>query len=312
MSKRMSRVIFGSGVLVRIFALIGAVVAGTGQSLAQGKPENWQLGFQKGVTPIAYQIESFHNLLLIIITLIALFVLALLVIVVMRFNEKANPVPSKTTHNTTIEVLWTVIPIFILIVIAVPSFRLLYAQHSYPPADVTIKAIGNQWYWSYEYPDSDVSFDSVMLEDAELEAARKEGFEAPRLLAVDNPVVVPVNKVVHVLVTASDVIHNWTIPAFGSKIDGVPGRVTQTWFKAEKEGVYYGQCSELCGIRHAFMPIAVHVVSDSVYANWLKTVQEDEEKARKVLLQAELKRRGITNVANTEINPDKQQTQVNR
>ena len=184
--------------------------------------------------------------------------------------------------------------------------------YTYPPADVTIKAIGNQWYWSYEYPDSDVSFDSVMLEDAELEAARKEGFEAPRLLAVDNPVVVPVNKVVHVLVTASDVIHNWTIPAFGSKIDGVPGRVTQTWFKAEKEGVYYGQCSELCGIRHAFMPITVHVVSDSVYESWLKSVQDDEEKARKVLLQAELKRRGIKNVADAESIQLDNKTQVNR
>ncbi len=312
MSKRMSRVIFGSRVLVRIFALIGAFIAGTGHSLAQGKPENWQLGFQEGVTPIAHQINSFHNLLLIIITLIALFVLALLIIVVVRFNEKANPVPSKTTHNTTIEVLWTVIPILILIVIAVPSFRLLFAQYTYPPADVTIKAIGNQWYWSYEYPDSDVSFDSVMLEDAELEAARKEGFEAPRLLAVDNPVVVPVNKVVHVLVTASDVIHNWTIPAFGSKIDGVPGRVTQTWFKAEKEGVYYGQCSELCGIRHAFMPITVHVVSDSVYETWLKSVQDDEEKARKVLLQAELKRRGIKNVADAESIQLDNKTQMNR
>ncbi|MGI9569390.1 MAG: cytochrome c oxidase subunit II, partial [Desulfobulbia bacterium] len=217
--------------------------------------------------------------------------------VILRFNEKANPEPSKTTHNTTLEVLWTVIPIFILIIIAVPSFRLLFAQYSFPPADVTIKAIGNQWYWSYEYPDSDVSFDSVMLEGDDLEAARKAGFEAPRLLAVDNRVVVPVNKVVLVLVTASDVIHNWTIPAFGSKIDAVPGRVTRTWFKAEKTGVYYGQCSELCGIRHAFMPIAVHVVEQPVYDNWLKTIADDEEKAKEILLQADLKRRGIKQIA---------------
>lgn len=296
----MSKVIFGSRVVTGVMALLGALFGWSERLFAQGKPEEWQLGFQEAVTPIMHQIHSFHNLLLVIITLIALFVLALLFIVILRFNEKANPEPSKTTHNTTLEVLWTVIPIFILIIIAVPSFRLLFAQYSFPQADVTIKAIGNQWYWSYEYPDSDVSFDSVMLEGNDLEAARKAGFEAPRLLAVDNRVVVPVNKVVLVLVTASDVIHNWTIPAFGSKIDAVPGRVTRTWFKAEKTGVYYGQCSELCGIRHAFMPIAVHVVEQPVYDNWLKTIADDEEKAKEILLQADLKRRGIKQVADAD------------
>ena len=293
----MSKVIFGSKVAAGVILLLGALTGSPERLFAQGKPEKWQMGFQESVTPIAHQINTFHNLLLVIITVITLFVLALLVIVVLRFNEKANPEPSKTTHHTTLEVLWTVIPIFILIVIAVPSFRLLFAQYSFPQADVTIKAIGNQWYWSYEYPDSDVSFDSVMLEGEELEAARKAGFDAPRLLAVDNPVVVPVNKVVHVLVTATDVIHNWTVPAFGSKMDGVPGRVSRTWFKAEKTGVYFGQCSELCGIRHAFMPIAVHVVAQPVYETWLKAVADDPGKANKILLQAELSRRRVKQIA---------------
>lgn len=296
----MSKAIFGSKVVTGMLAILGALFGWSERLFAQGKPVDWQLGLQDAVTPIAHQINSFHNLLLVIITVIALFVLALLFIVILLFNEKANPEPSKTTHNTTLEVLWTVIPIFILIVIAVPSFRLLFAQYSFPQADVTIKAIGNQWYWSYEYPDSDVSFDSVMLEDDEREAAIKAGFEAPRLLAVDNRVVVPVNKVVLVLVTASDVIHNWTIPAFGSKIDAVPGRVTRTWFKAEKPGIYYGQCSELCGIRHAFMPIAVHVVAQPVYDNWLKTIADDEDKAREILLQADLNRRGIKQIADAD------------
>lgn len=293
----MSKVIFGSKVAAGLILLLGALIGSPERLFAQGKPENWQMGFQESVTPIAHQINTFHNLLLVIITVITLFVLALLVIVVLRFNEKANPEPSKTTHHTTLEVLWTVIPIFILIVIAVPSFRLLFAQYSFPQADVTIKAIGNQWYWSYEYPDSDVSFDSIMLEGEELEAARKAGFDAPRLLAVDNPVVVPVNKVVHVLVTATDVIHNWTIPAFGSKMDGVPGRVSRTWFKVEKAGVYFGQCSELCGIRHAFMPIAVYVVAQPVYETWLKAVADDPGKANKILLQAELSRRRVKQIA---------------
>ncbi len=293
----MSKMIFGSKAAAGLLALLGTLMGSSERLFAQGQPENWQLGLQESVTPIGHQIHTFHNLLLVIITVIALFVLGLLFVVVMRFNEKASPEPSKTTHNTTLEVLWTVIPIFILIVIAVPSFRLLFAQYSFPQADVTIKAVGNQWYWSYEYPDSSVSFDSVLLEGKDLEEARKAGFNAPRLLAVDNPVVVPVNKVVHVLVTASDVIHNWTVPAFGSKLDGVPGRVTRTWFKAEKTGVYYGQCSELCGIRHAFMPIEVHVVEQPIYDNWLKTVAQDQGKAKAILLQAELGRRGVRQIA---------------
>ncbi len=282
MSKRVLNLKFFYGVM----AILSSLVCSTSTFAAQGQPVDWQLNLQKGYSPIAHQIYTFHNMLLVIVTAIAVFVLALLIWVMIRYNEKANPEPSKTSHNTLIEVIWTVVPILILIVIAIPSFRLLYAQYSFPKADVTIKAIGNQWYWTYEYPDNEVSFDSVMLEDEELKKVRASGQEAPRLLAVDNQVVVPVNKVVHILVTASDVIHNWTIPAFGSKVDAVPGRITRTWFKAEKTGTYYGQCSELCGIRHAFMPIAVTVVTDEVYKKWLAAIKNDEDKARTLLIKA--------------------------
>ncbi len=248
-----------------IAALVcGFLMAGIG-AVAAGQPKDWQLGFQEPATAIKEGIVGFHDFLLIIITGISLFVLALLLWVIFRYNEKANPVPSKTSHNTTIEIIWTVVPVLILVVIAIPSFRLLYAQHEFPKPDLVIKATGHQWYWSYEYPDhGPIAFDSYMIEDADL----KEG--QPRLLAVDNEVVVPVNKVVHVLVTASNVMHNWTVPAFGSKIDAVPGRVTRTWFKAKKTGTFYGQCSELCGTRHAFMPIAVRVVSEEEYQAWLE------------------------------------------
>ncbi len=247
-----------------VWTLIVCAIMGAGFGpVMAGNAEPWQLGLQEAVTPIMEGIVSFHNLLLIIITAITLFVLALLLWVVFRYRESANPVPSKTSHNTTIEVLWTVIPVLILVVIAIPSFRLLYAQYAFPPADLTIKAIGRQWYWTYEYPDQgNFTFDSYMVEDADLKPGQ------PRLLTVDNEVVVPVNKVVHVLITASDVLHNWTVPAFGSKMDAVPGRVTRTWFIANKPGLYYGQCSELCGSRHAFMPIAVRVVSDEEFARW--------------------------------------------
>ncbi len=267
---------------------IGALVAFVGASLwngaalaAAGHPTPWQLGFQDSVTAISDQIHSFHNLTMVIITLITLFVLGLLVFAMMRFNARANPTPSKSTHNTLIEVLWTVIPIIILVLIAVPSFKLLYAQYDVPKPDLTIKAIGHQWYWSYEYPDQeDMSFDSVMVEDGDLKP------DQPRLLSVDNQVVVPVNKNVLVLVTADDVIHNWTIPSFGSKVDAVPGRVTSTWFNAREKGIYYGQCSELCGIRHAFMPIAVRVVDEEVFNNWAAAMAEDEDKARAIIQAA--------------------------
>jgi cytochrome c oxidase subunit 2 len=252
-------------------AAAAAMAAGTGQAVAEtGVARDWQLGFQEAATPTMVWIEEFHTLILWIITAIVLFVLALLIIVMVRFNAKSNPVPSKTTHNTFVEVAWTLIPILILLVIAVPSFRLLYFDRTIPDADLTIKAIGNQWYWSYEYPDADgMTFDSLMVEDADL----KEG--QPRLLAVDNDVVVPVGKTVRVIVTATDVIHNWAIPAFGMKMDAIPGRLNEAWFRADKTGIFYGQCSELCGQRHAFMPIAVRVVSEADYAEWLEKAKQE-------------------------------------
>ncbi|MEO9873653.1 MAG: cytochrome c oxidase subunit II [Anderseniella sp.] len=235
-----------------------AVAAGLGQ------PVEWQMNLQESASPVMTFITDFHNGLIVLITIICLFVLALLIWVCVKFNANANPVPSRTTHNTLVEVVWTVVPILILIGIAIPSFRLLYFQRDFPAAEMTVKAIGNQWFWSYEYPEHDVSFDQYLKTKEEL----KDG--EPYLLATDTEVVVPVNKVVRVIVTANDVLHAWTIPSFGSKIDAVPGRLNETWFKAEKEGVFYGQCSELCGKDHAYMPITVRVVSDDEYTAWLE------------------------------------------
>jgi cytochrome c oxidase subunit 2 len=235
----------------------GAAFAGMGQ------PSPWQLGFQQSATPVMDNIVWFHDFLLWLITAIALFVLVLLVIVIVRFNAKANPTPSRTTHNTLLEVVWTLVPVIILVAIAVPSFKLLFLQLSIPPADLTVKATGKQWYWSYAYPDAKFEFDSIMLKDGERKA------DQPRLLAVDNELVVPVNKVVRVQVIGADVIHAFAVPSFGIKIDAIPGRLNETWFKATREGVYYGQCSELCGRDHAFMPIAVRVLNDRDYGAWL-------------------------------------------
>ncbi|MBD1137723.1 cytochrome c oxidase subunit II [Pelagibacterales bacterium SAG-MED43] len=228
------------------------------------QPKEWQLGFQNPASDGMRDIVNFHNnLLLPIIIAISVFVLFLMLYACVRFRASANPNPSKRTHNVTVEILWTLIPCLILIVMAVPSFKILYKQDTIPKADITIKAIGYQWYWGYEYPDENIIFDSYMVEEKDLRA------DQPRLLAVDNEVVVPVNKVIKVLITANDVLHAWALPSFGVKRDAVPGRINETWFKAEKEGTYYGQCSELCGIKHAFMPITVIVVSEEEYQNWL-------------------------------------------
>ena len=248
--------------------LLGLTVAG--MTLAAGgaafgqQPKPWEYTLQEAATPVMENITSFHNLLLVIITVITLFVLALLVIVVVKFNAKANPVPSRTTHNTLIEVAWTLIPVLILVAIAVPSFRLLFKQLDLPKADLTVKATGKQWYWSYSYPDNGkFEFDSLMAQDKQ-----------PRLLGVDNEMVVPVNKVIRVQTTGADVIHAFAVPSFGIKIDSIPGRLNETWFKATKVGMYYGQCSELCGKDHAFMPIAVRVVTDQEFASWVEAAKK--------------------------------------
>ena len=246
--------------------LLGLTVAGVasvaaGSAFAEmGQPAPWEHTLQEAATPVMENIIWFHNFLLVLITVITLFVLALLVIVVVKFNARANPVPSKTTHNTLIEVAWTLIPVLILVGIAVPSFRLLFLELDVPKPDLTVKVTGKQWYWSYAYPDNGkFEFDSLLDKDKQ-----------PRLLGVDNEMVVPVNKVVRIQTTGADVIHSFAVPAFGVKIDSVPGRLNESWFKATKTGVFYGQCSELCGKDHAFMPIAVRVVSDQEFATWVE------------------------------------------
>ena len=233
---------------------------------AAALPYNYQVGFQPAASPVMDQIEDFHRLLFYIIVAVCLFVLGLLLWIVVRYRAGANAVPSKVHHNTLLEVAWTLIPVIILVFIAVPSFRLLYFEAVIPTPDVTIKAIGKQWFWSYEYPGSAAGFtyDSVGLSDADAKKADK-----PRLLGVDNPVYVPVNKVIEVDTVGADVIHSWAMPQMGVKMDAVPGRINRTWFKATQTGVFYGQCSELCGARHAYMPIELHVVSEADYAAWL-------------------------------------------
>ncbi len=270
---------------------LATLAVGIGEALAgMGQPSPKQLGLQVPATEIADRINWFHDTVNVVIVAIALFVLALLVYVVLKFRERVNPIPSKTTHNSALEVAWTVIPILILVGIALPSFKLLFAQYTYPPPDLVLKATGNQWNWTHAYPDHlqndgrPVTFTSIMLNDAERAEREKKGIPSPRLLSVDNEVLVPVNKVVHVIVTASDVIHNWTIPSFGSKVDAVPGRTTATWFKARQEGIFYGQCSELCGKDHAFMPIAVRVVKQAVFDEWIGALKaRDRNKARQIL-----------------------------
>ncbi len=276
-----------------------------------GQPSDWQINFQDAVTPIMEQIHSFNIFINIIITVIVLFVLALLAICTVRFSEKNNPVPSRTTHNTMIEVVWTIAPVLILVIIALPSFKLLYAQYDMPKADVTLKVTGVQWYWKIEYqtaaapagtaapaPGSEatagpapapgaapapeaaasVTQAAAGAPDFEMEVRLKPKGELaagdPWLLAVDNVAVVPVGKVVRVQVTAADVIHAFAVPSFGVKVDAVPGRLNETWFRADREGIYYGQCSELCGRDHAFMPIAFRVVSESDYQAWLTQARQ--------------------------------------
>lgn len=234
----------------------------TGAAHAQsGQPADWQLGFQEAATPVMERITSFHDFILIIITAVTVFVLALLLWVMLRYNARANPTPKTFSHNTLIEIIWTAGPILILVVIGVISLPLLWYEEQTPPADFTIKVTGYQWYWGYEYPDhGSFTFDSYLVADAE-----------PRLLVTDNNVVVPVNATVRVLITAADVLHAWAIPAFGLKMDAVPGRINETWFQATEIGMYYGQCSELCGIDHAFMPISVQVVSQEQFDAWVNT-----------------------------------------
>ena len=234
-------------------------------SVLANQPKDWQLGFQKAASQGMEDIVWFHDYMLLpIITAITVFVLFLLLYTCVRYRASRNKVASTTSHNTLVEVLWTLIPCLILVVMAVPSFKVLYSQDTIPKADVTIKAVGYQWYWGYEYPDENIIFDSYMVDEKDLKENQ------PRLLTVDNEIYVPVNKVIKVMITANDVLHAWALPSFGVKRDAIPGRINETWFKADRTGTFYGQCSELCGIKHAFMPITVNVVSEDEYNQWLE------------------------------------------
>ena len=250
-------------------ALAGLAVGGAHAE----EPQPWEVGLQPAASLSAERIDSFHSLLLWIITLIVLFVLGLLLYVVWRFRASKNPVPTRTSHNTLIEVLWTVVPIMILVIIAIPSFKLLYYVDKTHDAELTLKAIGHQWYWSYEYPDSKVSFDAMVIEDADLKPGQL------RLLDTDNRVVLPVHTNIRLLIASTDVIHAWTVPPLGININAVPGRLNETWVNIEREGVYYGQCFQLCGINHGFMPIAIEAVSKQAFAKWLDDKKKQAEKS---------------------------------
>ncbi|HWB44690.1 MAG TPA: cytochrome c oxidase subunit II [Hyphomicrobiaceae bacterium] len=284
-------------------ATLAVGLAGTPALAGFGQPSPGEITFQGAVTPIAEEIHRVHTFVNYIIFAISIFVLSLMLIVIWRFSEKRNPTPSRTSHNTMLEVAWTVIPVVILVVIAVPSFRLLYNQYTYPPPDLTIKAIGHTWNWTHEFPDLGISVDSVMLRDDERKQEIAGGMpadQAPRNLAVDNEVLVPVNKVVHVLATSTDVIHSWTIPSFGSKVDAVPGRLTATWFKATREGIYFGQCSELCGKDHSFMPIAIRVVKEDVFKDWAAALKaRDKKKAREIIHKVAIEQAGAQKTADS-------------
>ena len=262
--------------LLGLAIVFGAVAMSQVAFAELGQPAPWEYKLQESGSPVMDHIEWFHNWLLAIITVITLFVLALLIIVMVKFNAKANPTPSRTTHNTLIEVAWTLIPVMILVGIAIPSFRLLFQELDIPKADLTVKATGKQWYWSYAYPDNGkFEYDSLLACDE-----NRTKCQPPRLLSVDNELVVPVNKVVRVETTGADVIHSFAVPAFGIKIDAIPGRLNETWFQATKTGMYYGQCSELCGKDHAYMPIAVRVVTDQEFATWIEAAKKKYANSR--------------------------------
>ena len=272
----------------RVLCAFAAALAAatTGVTLAHAaQPEPWGIGLQEAASPVMERITSFNDMIFIVIVVISVFVLVLLLYVMFRFSAKRNPVPSKTSHNTWIEVAWTVIPIIILVVIAIPSFRLLYFMDRTEEAEMTIKAIGHQWYWTYEYPDfDDLSFDSFMIQDKE---ELKD--DEPWLLATDTRVMLPVDTNIRVLVTADDVLHAWAMPDFGIKIDAVPGRLNETWVRVDREGIYYGQCSELCGQNHGFMPITVEAVSKEAFAAWMdaQTAARDKVAETRVALAAD-------------------------
>ena len=265
-------------IISRLFytVLLAAAWLQTGPSFAQSGPQPWQMNFRPSATPVMDDIVEFHNLLLVIEVIIVLFVLGLMVYICVKFNAKANPVPSKTTHNSLLEVVWTVIPIIVLIVIAVPSMKLLVFMDKAPKekVEMTLKVIGHQWYWSYEYPDAgNLAFDSNIIPDEEIDASKGQ----IRLLEVDNRIAIPVDTTIRVLMTSDDVLHNWAVPAFGIRMDTVPGRINESWIRvpAARAGVYRGQCSELCGVNHGYMPIVIEAKSKQDFAKWLNKAKKE-------------------------------------
>jgi cytochrome c oxidase subunit 2 len=270
----MGRRTMGLATGLRFLAAFIAALAGISAAAFAGAPQPWEMTLQPAATPVAEQLHHLHDWLVVIISVITAFVLLLLLYVIVRFNERRNPVPSKTTHNTLVEVLWTVVPIVILVGIAIPSFRLLYFADRTQEAEMTLKIIGHQWYWSYEYPDNgNFTFDALLVEDADLQEGQL------RLLETDNEVVLPVDTNIRLLMTADDVIHAWAIPAFAVKLDAVPGKVNETWTRIERPGIYYGQCSELCGVRHGYMPIRVRAVTKEEFTAWVAQAQEQFARA---------------------------------
>lgn len=264
---------WNNNMLKRPYILAVMIMAGisivAGSAHADGLPKPWEINLQAAASPVMERVHQFHNMLLVIITSIVVLVLGILGYVILRFNSKRNPVPSKTSHNTTLEVIWTAVPIMILVIIAIPSMKLLYFSDRAQNPEMTLKVAGHQWYWTYTYPShGDFTFDSVPIPADEL----KEG--QPRLLAVDNRVVLPVDTNVQVLITSEDVIHNWAVPSLGLKKDATPGRVNETWVRINREGMYYGMCSELCGVNHYFMPIQIEAVSKAAFAEWVKEAQQ--------------------------------------
>ncbi len=263
--------------MMRGLAAAGAVAASavtlwSGTALAAGLPEPWQMNFQRAYSPTMEKVHDFHWLLLVVQFGIVALVLGLLGYIIYRFNAKRNPVPSKTSHNTLLEIVWTAVPIVILVIIAIPSMKLLYFADRTPEPEMTLKVTAHQWYWSYNYPDhGNFEYDSIMIPDDEIDLAAGQ----VRLLSVDQPVVLPVNTRVQVLITAGDVIHNWAVPALGLKTDAIPGRVNETWVEITAEGTFYGMCSELCGVNHGFMPIEIRAVSKEAFAEWAEQAREE-------------------------------------
>src|SRR5215468_6905567 len=250
--------------------VLGVIVTAAITAVAgAAEPKPWQLGFQPPATPVKDRLSAFHDELLVIIALITAFVMGLLLYVIVRFNHQRNPVPTRTSHNTVIEILWTVVPVLILVIIAIPSFKLMYYMDRVPDPEMTIKVTGHQWYWSYEYPDQGgLTFDSNIIPDDQLKAGQK------RLLDVDNPLVVPADTIIRVQVTGTDVIHSWFVPSFGVQEYAIVGRLNESWMKIEHEGTYYGQCNQICGVNHAFMPIKVVAVAKDAFPRWVEDAKK--------------------------------------